>query len=225
METKDATGRPLRADAARNLARLMSAATEVFADRGLGVTLDDIASHAGIGTGTAYRRFASRDALIAAVFDARLQRVTDRMRQALATEDAWQGLVGFLTDTCAEFASDRGMRQALLSGAYVDDIAVRCRTELHELSAELVRRAVREGSLRTDAAITDVPMLLILVSGVADFAGPDAPDLWRRYLHILLDGLGQLLLPALYFFLGLLRKGSHRKQKEYNSGYRFFDHK
>lgn len=189
MEIDDGANRPLRADAARNRARVVVAAAEVFAERGLNVTLDDVATHAGLGVGTIYRRFGHRDALIAAVFERRLQQVTERMRLALDEPDAWLALTACLWETCAEFAADRGMRQALLSGAYTDELALRCRDELHELSAELVERAQLEGALRSDAAATDIPMVLVLVSSVADFAGVEAPALWRRYLQVLLDGM------------------------------------
>lgn len=189
MATKTEADRPLRADAARNRAKVMQAAAEVFASRGLDVTLDDIAAHAGVGVGTIYRRFSHRDELVAAVFELRLQQVTERMRLALEAPDAWDGLVTCLWETCADFAGDRGMRQALLSGVYSGELAVRCRAELHELSAALIQRAQRGGSLRPDAAATDIPMVLVIVSSIADFGGPEAPTLWRRYLQVLLDGL------------------------------------
>ncbi len=189
MGARGAAERPLRADAARNRERVLSAAADVFAQRGLTVTLDDIAAHAGVGVGTIYRRFGHRDAVVAAVFGQRLQQVTERMRHALQAPDAWGGLVECLWQTCADFADDRGMRQALLSGAYSDELAVRCRNELHELSAALVERAQGQGLLRPDVVATDIPMVLVLVSSVADFAGSQVPALWRRYLQMLLDGM------------------------------------
>src|SRR5829696_8551949 len=110
------TTRPLRADAERNRARILAAATEVFAERGLDVTLDDIAAHAGLGVGTVYRRFADREALVEALFDERMQATIARLNAALQApaEDAWEALVGVIRETCEAFARDRGLRQVML---------------------------------------------------------------------------------------------------------------
>src|SRR3954468_23752179 len=87
---------PLRADAALNRQRLLDAASELFAERGLSVTLNDIAHHAGVGVGTAYRRFANKEAVIDALFEQRLGDVAALADDALRDEDAWHGLVSFL---------------------------------------------------------------------------------------------------------------------------------
>src|ERR671921_2436651 len=88
--------RSLRRDAAENRERLLGAASELFAERGLNVTLNDIAHHAGVGVGTAYRRFANKEEVIDALFEQRLQEVADVAQEALEDPDAWQGLVSFL---------------------------------------------------------------------------------------------------------------------------------
>src|SRR3954471_13315487 len=90
------TQTPLRKDAARNRERLLTAASELFAERGLHVTLNDIAHRAGVGVGTAYRRFANKDELIDALFEKRLHDVIAVAEEALAFTDAWIGLVSFL---------------------------------------------------------------------------------------------------------------------------------
>ena len=83
--------RPLRADAERNRRLLLDAARELFAERGLGVTLDDIAHRAGLGVGTAYRRFGSRAALIDALFEERLGEIVAVAKESLEVEDPWEG--------------------------------------------------------------------------------------------------------------------------------------
>src|SRR3954463_10741318 len=85
--------RPLRRDAAANRERLLAAARELFASRGLDVTLNDIAHHAGVGVGTAYRRFANKEEVIDALFEEGLQDIAAVANEALAEPDSWQGLV------------------------------------------------------------------------------------------------------------------------------------
>src|SRR5919199_5927994 len=92
----DVPARELRKDAARNRQRLLDAASELFAARGLDVTLNDIAHYAGVGVGTAYRHFANKDEVIDALFEQRLQGVAALAQQALQEPDAWTGLVTFL---------------------------------------------------------------------------------------------------------------------------------
>src|ERR671926_1617013 len=88
--------RTLRRDAARNRERLLAAARELFAEHGLDVTLNDIAHHAGVGVGTAYRRFANKEEVIDALFEEGLQNIASAARDALEDPHAWQGLVSFL---------------------------------------------------------------------------------------------------------------------------------
>src|SRR5690348_5121309 len=102
MTATGATERPLRVDAARNRARILAAAAEVFAERGLDVTLDDIAAHAGLGVGTVYRRFADREALVDALFNERMTAKLGRFQAALEApaEEAADALIAVLRFTC-----------------------------------------------------------------------------------------------------------------------------
>ena len=92
MPPEDTAERPLRQDAERNRERLLVAASEVFAQRGLDVTMHDIAAHAGVGVGTAYRRFANKQQVIEALFEQRLDKVAALADEAPASPDAWRGL-------------------------------------------------------------------------------------------------------------------------------------
>jgi AcrR family transcriptional regulator len=181
--------RPLRADALRNRAKILQAAAEVFAEHGLDVTLDDIAHHAGVGVGTVYRRFADREALIEALFEVRMKAELQRLRDALADPDPWHGLITFVEGVCALIASDRGMRQVMLSSAYGQGEVAHCRDEFGMLGEQLVGRVKATGAVRADFEVTDVFVLFLLIGSVTDFAGEVAPQLWRRYFDIMIDGL------------------------------------
>src|SRR5215207_11651643 len=87
--TRMSTIRPLRADAERNRARILAAAAEVFAERGLDVSLDDIAAHAGVGVGTVYRRFPDKEALIDALCEDKIDRAVALADDALEIQDPW----------------------------------------------------------------------------------------------------------------------------------------
>src|SRR4051812_4167611 len=103
----------LRRDAARNRERLLAAASELFAERGLNVTLNDIAHRAGVGVGTAYRRFANKEEVIDALFEQRLQEVIRAAHEALEAMDGWTGLVTFLERSLHLQFGDQGLTEIM----------------------------------------------------------------------------------------------------------------
>jgi len=191
--------RPLRADAALNRARLLAAAKEVFAARGLDATMDEVARRAGVGVGTAYRRFRNRDDLIAALFEERLDEFMGLLDDALADTDPWRGLSSFLERWMEMQAADRGFKELLLQSAQGRERIRRFRAHIRPLVAELVHRAREAGELRADVVEDDVLLVSLMTGAVADFAHDVEPELWRRALALLLDGLraaGASPLPA-----------------------------
>lgn len=181
--------RPLRRDAERNRRRMLQAAAEVFATRGLAATLDDVAHHAGLGVGTVYRRFADKDALVEALFEARVRDLVDLAETACAAEDPWAGLVAYLEGASARMASDRGLREAVLSPAHGHVGVTLARAELGPRVERLTALCRDSGRLRPDVSGTDVATLLHAVQAAADIGGVAHPDHWRRTLGLLLDGL------------------------------------
>jgi AcrR family transcriptional regulator len=181
--------RPLRADAARNRARLLAAAKDVFAERGLDATMDEVARRAGVGVGTAYRRFRNRDDLIAALFEERLEEFMATLDDALADPDPWRGLAGFLERSMEMQAEDRGFKELLLQSAERRERMRRFRAHIRPLVAELMRRAQAAGELRADVVEDDVLLVSLMTGAVSDFAHAVEPRLWRRSLGLLLDGL------------------------------------
>ncbi|MGW0791710.1 TetR/AcrR family transcriptional regulator [Streptomyces sp. NPDC002911] len=184
-----APARPLRADAARNRQRLIAAAHDVFAQRGLDVTLDDIAHHAGVGVGTAYRRFANREELVEAVFESQVQDMLALAQGALTCEDPWDGLVEFFLVSAQHFAEDRGLRELLLGGAHSRSRVTATRERLTPAVGALICRAQQAGRLRDDIEPTDFPLIQVMLGAVTLHSRDVAPELWKRYLTLILDGL------------------------------------
>ena len=182
-------GRPLRRDAARNRERILEAAGEVFATRGLEVTLDDIAHHAGVGVGTVYRRFHDKEQLIDALFDDRMDAVLTVAEDALAAADPWLGLEGFFVSIFELQAADRGLRELAFAGQHGRERVARAKARLEPLIAEVVARGQASGQLRDDLRADDIPLIQKMLAEIINIAGDVSPDLWRRYLTIVLDGL------------------------------------
>jgi AcrR family transcriptional regulator len=181
--------RPLRRDAQANRTRILVAAGEIFSAQGIDAPLDEIARRAGVGAGTLYRHFADRDTLLDALFDDRVRVFDQLMTEAAAAEDAWGGLVELLETGFALQAADRGLKDILLARS-------RGLGRVHQPPEETVRainglldRAKAQGALRTDVTITDLPMISAAIHGVIDLTGAVAPEVWRRMLQIILDGL------------------------------------
>jgi AcrR family transcriptional regulator len=189
MEPTATEERPLRKDAARNRERILEAAGEVFAERGLEVTLDDIAHHAGVGVGTVYRRFSDKEQLIDALFDARLAAIASRAEEALAIDDPWLALEGWLVGMLEEQAADRGLREIAFAGQHGRERVGRARARIEPLISSLVDRAHASGQLRADVVFADMPIIQKMICDVMDITRGVSDDLWRRYLAIVLDGL------------------------------------
>lgn len=184
-----APARPLRADAERNRQRIIAAAREVFAARGVEVTLDDIARHAGVGVGTVYRRFADRDALVEAVFEDQVERLGAVAQEATECADPWEGLERMLLVTGQYFADNRGLRDVLLEGGPDRRRVAALRERLTPAVTTVLTRAQRAGLLRDDIEPTDVPLIHIMLMAAAEQGRDINPDLWKRYLTLVLDGL------------------------------------
>lgn len=187
--TRTPSDRPLRADAERNRQRLIDAAREVFAERGLDVTLDDIAERAGVGVGTAYRRFPSKDDLIDALFEQELAEIVDIAETAAGHEDAWAGLVYWMTSIIEKQVESRGLKAIMTSTARGKERVDAARGQIGPRIMPLVARAREAGQLRSDVQPSDIPMVVFMIVSGAEYTHGADPELWRRYLAIALDGL------------------------------------
>ena len=181
--------RPLRRDAERNRQRILRAASEVFTTRGLHATLDDVARRAGVGVGTVYRRFPDKEALVDALFEDKLQALVTEAERALEAQDSWTGLVTLLERAGAMLTGDRGLVEILMYATYGQDRVSRARARMQPVVTRVVERAQRDGKLRADIRPTDVPVIAFMLTTAAEYAGQAQPEIWRRYLTLIVDGL------------------------------------
>ncbi|HMD93454.1 MAG TPA: TetR/AcrR family transcriptional regulator [Trebonia sp.] len=140
------TVRPLRRDAERNRQRILTAASEVFNERGLEVSLDEIARYAGVGIGTVYRRFRTKEELVEALFVDRIDSIAAVAEEALAAPDPWSGLVSFMEQMAEKLSGDLGLRQMLMFATYGQDRVAYARQRNAPLVQRLVERAQAAGS-------------------------------------------------------------------------------
>jgi AcrR family transcriptional regulator len=181
--------RPLRADAERNRQRLLEAAAEVFASRGLEVSMDDIARAAGVGVGTAYRRFRSRDELIDALFEERMAEFAAMTEAAAADPDPWHGLVTMMETSLEMQASDRGLKHLFHQRDQNRARVAAVRDEILSVMQGMVDRAHASGDLRPDVTLMDLTIVSMMVGAVADVTADQQPGAWRRALGLSLDAL------------------------------------
>lgn len=192
-EPAEPLARPLRADAERNRQRILVAAAEVFAKRGLEAGLDEIARHAGVGTGTVYRRFPDKSMLIDALFESRIDSLIEVGETAFAMPDAWDGLVHLLVKSIEMQQANRGLKELVFGErSAARENAARFAGKVNRLlpmMAGMMERAKAAGQLRPDVSVTDLAVIQFMMHGVGTFAAPVEPELWRRQLAICLDGL------------------------------------
>lgn len=181
--------KPMRADARRNYERLLEAAAEAFAAQGEDASLDDIAKRAGVGSGTLYRHFPTRQALLEAAYVDRVEALAARADELGGELPPGEALVAWLNELCAGTLQVRGMK-ALLGSAVTDGgvAAVSCGTRVRDAATRLVGAAQREGTLRADVEPVEVLRLAHGVSTAAELANGDG-DCIRRYVSLLTEGL------------------------------------
>jgi AcrR family transcriptional regulator len=181
--------RPLRRDAERNRRRILQAADEVFTERGLEATLDDVARHAGVGVGTVYRRFPDKASLADALFEQRIDAILDLAKHAQSEPDPWLALTSFLEHAAEMLSGDRGLRQILMFAASGHNRVAYARDRMRPAVDLLLKRAQAEGQVRDDLSATDIPVIEFMLGGLTEYAGHVRPTIWRRYLVLMLDAL------------------------------------
>src|SRR6202453_3086165 len=148
--------RPLRVDAARNRAAIIAVARDVFAEQGLEAPLEAIAARAGVGIATLYRRFPTREKLVAAALMDKVAEYADAARRALADPDPWAGFAGFVERICALQAGDRGLSDLLSMTLSADEQVEQLRRTANELLCTVIDRAKAAGALREDFVAEDL---------------------------------------------------------------------
>ncbi|WP_203236972.1 TetR/AcrR family transcriptional regulator [Nocardia panacis] len=181
--------KPLRADAARNRDKLLTAATAVFGERGLDAPLEHIARRAEVSIGTLYAHFPTREAFFDAIFPQRLAALDRIAEAALAEPDAWSGFVHFLEGLYALQAQDRGLNDALAQRyPEAKGVAEACGRGI--VNAErIMERAKRSGRLRADYGLADLAALTSAISQIIRDSSGDEPGAWQRFLALYLGGL------------------------------------
>ena len=183
------TPRPLRKDAERNRQLILAAARELFAERGLDVSMDEIARCARVGVGTVYRRFPDKAVLIDALFEDRLETLVQIAEQSLERDDPWEAVAWFMERYVSVQVEDRGLRELLLSSPPGENRVERARNRIKPVADELLRRAQERGDLRPDVVGTDLALLQFMLAALVDYTGEVDALVWRRFLAIVLDGL------------------------------------
>jgi AcrR family transcriptional regulator len=179
--------RPLRSDAARNRESLLRAAAEEFAERGLDASVADIARRAGVGKGTVFRHFPTKDDLIAAIVLDRVSALNTVGERLLEAADPGTALLEFLT-VAAQQQQQRDL-SFLQEAGDLSATVIQARSQLFQTIHALVGRAREHGAVRADITGTDVILLMCAPGYVTSYVPDAPPGLWRRYLAIIFDGL------------------------------------
>ncbi|MDX6485225.1 MAG: hypothetical protein QOF43_378 [Gaiellaceae bacterium] len=166
----------LRADAERNRGLVLEAARQVFAEHGSEAGVAEVAERAGVGVATIFRRFPTKDDLLAAIVEDRVREITEIARGASTLRE-------FMTAAAEVHVADRGFCDCIGTEVFARPALVAARAEVVELVRVLLRRAKESGEVREDVTVEDIPIILL---GLARSAPADG---WRRYLEFALDGL------------------------------------
>ena len=190
MTTTDTTitaiDRPLRADARRNRQAIVEAARAIVAEQGEAAQIDDVARKAGVGVGTVYRHFPTKDALMERLVAQHFEAIIEIEREALTIEDPWEAFATMIRSGAALMEADTHMRQAMLR--FPDSAWEHARPEnetVDELGDRLIRRAQEAGVLRADFSVADMPMVMGGLCASIGLPGTDP----QRLVEILLAGL------------------------------------
>ena len=180
--------RARRADAQRNVERLIAAARGAFAAHGATAPLDDIARSAGVGAGTLYRHFPTRLALVEAVYRDSVERLCAEGAHLAATESPADALVDWLRGFVIVVAEKRGLAAALNEEGQASELFAQCHAMINATGGELLDRAKRAGAVRDDITLGDVLKMAKAFAHAAE-TSPEGPALAERLIGLSMDGL------------------------------------
>jgi AcrR family transcriptional regulator len=184
----DQPTRSLRADAARNRAKVLDVAYRVFAEQGLSVPIDEIARRAGVGAGTVYRHFPTKQALYQAVAEARFHALIERAERLLDAADPGEAFFAYFSSLVDEGGTDKGLADALAGlGFDLERLAPGAEQRFKQVLGRLLTRAQQTGAVRQDIDVTDVKTLLVGCHAMDRQC--DNPDAARRIVAVIRDGL------------------------------------
>ncbi|WP_055587113.1 TetR/AcrR family transcriptional regulator [Streptacidiphilus griseoplanus] len=182
-------GRPLRADARRNRARLLAAAEAVFTAKGTSASTEEVAREAGVGIGTVFRHFPTKEALLEAVYVARLERFAEDTRLLSLGRQPGEALFAFFSRAVEQSAAKNALADALAeAGIDVRTASEGVGRKIQDQVGALLAAAQQAGAVRGDLDLPALLALLVGASHAAHYAGDD-PDVRRRTLAVVLDGL------------------------------------
>jgi AcrR family transcriptional regulator len=199
FETACPLGPALRADAQRNLERVLQAAREVFSEHGIDANVADVARRAGVGNATIFRRFPTKYDLIAAVAEQCVAEQLAGVRTAREEPDPLTAICRFMETMIGSQVRDRGLMDSEAARLFTDARTSHLYEELGTIGAELVRRAQTAGVIRTDVSCQDLALMGMTLARIGLMTEATAPGTWRRYLGLVMDGLrpgGSTLHPA-----------------------------
>jgi AcrR family transcriptional regulator len=181
--------RPLRADARRNRARVLAAAEEVFGAQGTGASTEEIARRAGVGIGTVFRHFPTKEALLEAVFLGRLRRLADEAHGLAGADDPGAAFLDFFHRVVDHAATKNAFADALAeAGVDVMHTSSQVGQDLQRALAVLLERAQAAGAVRADVGVPELRALLVGASRAVEQAADD-PAVRARTVRVMLDGL------------------------------------
>jgi len=179
----------LRADAQRNLERILEAARAVFARDGLDASVADVAERAGVGTATIFRRFPTKDDLVSAVIEYDLETFGARAHEALQSADPGEAIGEFMSSVIQSFIEDRCLCEAMGSELFNRPRIQELVGGMTESIDSLVQRAQAAGAIRDDIVAADIGFLVNAVAQAGLRLEQSAPGAWRRYAEIVFAGL------------------------------------
>jgi len=177
-----------RADAVRNRERVVAAAAELFREKGDAAVVPEIAARAGVGNGTVYRCFPTKDHLVAAVASERIRWFEREARAAAEQDDAWEAFRGFMERVADAHCVDRGMFTTLSQANELPELLEARAAAMNAVGA-LMERAIAQGTMRADAQPADLKVLLGGVARSLLAAQERDPAAWRRYVGLVAEAL------------------------------------
>lgn len=178
----------LRADARRNREKIFTSARELFAREGDAASIEEIAAHAGVGIGTVYRHFPTKQDLLTEMVRTRFSQFTEIALEVEQIEDPYEALETLLVRSAEEVEGDAGFQLAMMSSDQLRWEGIEEeKAQFAEVATRIIERAVEADSVRSDLSYEDFPMLMCSITSTMYFSPGGVP--WRRHMELMLAGL------------------------------------